>query len=262
MAKLAAAVGEPLFTRHRSGITLTPAGEELLPHAQAVVRGIEGAEGAVSGLRGLEAGTVRIASSTTVASYLLPGVLARLRRAHPALRIEQAVGNTREVVGRLEAGAADVALIEGPAEVLPPGIEREVILRDEIVLVTRPDHPLAGTKSPGPRRPEELEGLEVVWREEGSGTREVAERALRGVRLEAVLELVGSEAVKRAVAEGIGGAFLSRLVVESEVRAGLLAATSVDAEGLVRPLTLMRPPVELLSRAGRAFLEGMRQTRA
>lgn len=253
MNGLARAVGEPLFRRHRLGVTPTPAGKELLPHARAVVRALEGAAVAVAGLRGLEVGAVRVAASTTIASYLLPAVLAEYRRAYPGLKAEQFVGNTAEVVDRLESGGADVALIEGPVDRAPPGVELRVFRRDEIVLVTLPDHPLAGEEL----RPEQLEGSEVVWREEGSGTREVAERALEGVRFENALELVGSEAVKQAVAEGLGVAFLSRLVVEREVRAGFLAATGVCAPGLSRPFTLLQPPHGLLSRAARAFLDAL-----
>ncbi len=255
MRRLSVAVGEPLFVRQRSGMKLTPAGEELLPHARAVVRACEGAQELAAGLRGLETGSVRVAASTTIASYLLPGVLARYRRAHAGLGVEQFVGNTAEVLERLGSGGADVALVEGPVDRLPLGIEWEVVRHDEVCLITLPDHPLAGERC----EPEALDGLAVVWREAGSGTREVTERALEGVRLNRVLELVGSEAIKEAVAEKLGAAFLSRLVVEREVRAGFLAATTINTPGMTRPLSLLRPPKELMSRAARAFLEVLRE---
>lgn len=257
MRRLSAAIGETLFVRQRSGMKLTPAGLALLPHARAVVRAHEGAQALASGLRGLEVGSVRVAASTTIASYLLPGVLARYRRAHAGLGVEQFVGNTAEVLDRLGAGGVDVALVEGPVDRLPLGIEQEVVRHDEVCLITLPDHPLAGDR----REAGELDGLPVVWREVGSGTREVAERALEGVRLRSVLELVGSEAVKEAVAEGLGAAFLSRLVVEKEVRAGFLAATPINAPGLTRPLSLLRPPTELLSRAAGALLDALEKVR-
>lgn len=250
MHHLSRSLGEPLFTRHRLGVNLTPAGLQLLPHAQALLRALEGAGTVARELRSLDSGTVRVAASTTIASYLLPAALARYRRVHPGLSIGQFVGNTREVVARLEAGGADLALVEGPVVTLPQNLERQVLRYDEIALVTLSDHPLAGDRC----EPEELEGLEVVWREKGSGTREVTERALEGVKLTGGFELVGSEAVKEAVAEGLGVAFLSRLAVDREVRAGFLAATGVNARGLSRPLTLLRPPVNILSRASRALL--------
>ncbi len=157
------------------------------------------------------------------------------------------------MIASLEGGEAEVALVEGPVDRAPPGIEQELVRLDEIALITLPNHPLAGRE----REPHELDGLEVVWREEGSGTREVAERALAGVQLATVLELVGSEAVKEAVAEGLGAAFLSRLVVDREVRAGFFAATRINAPGLTRSLTLLRPPRDLVSRAARAFLDAL-----
>lgn len=253
MGRLSRTVGEPLFTRHRHGVVLTSAGLELLPHAHAVARALEGAEELVLRLRGLEVGSVRVAASTTIASYLLPAALARYRRSRPGLEARLFVGNTREVIAHLERGAAEVALIEGPLDRVPPSVEQELVRLDEIALITLPNHPLAGRE----REPHELNGLEVVWREEGSGTREVAKRALANIRLATVLELVGSEAVKEAVAEGLGTAFLSRLVVDREVRAGFLAATKINAPGLTRSLTLLRPPRDLVSRAAWAFLEAL-----
>ncbi|MER3480303.1 MAG: LysR family transcriptional regulator [Meiothermus sp.] len=251
MTKLAERVGEPLFTRHPHGVRLTAAGEALLPHALALKRALEGALEAVEALRGLKTGRLRLAASTTIAHYCVPKALARLRRAHPGLEVELRVGNSQEVLDLLKAGEAELALVEGHLPQLPPGFEAEVLARDRLLLVTPPGHPLAGRRV-GPR---ELTGLEVIWRERGSGTRQVAERALEGVKLKAVLELPGSEAVKQAVRLGLGVAFLSEYVVEAEVQAGLLGVAEVDLPGLERPFTLLRPPQTLLSRAALAFLE-------
>lgn len=251
MAKLAERVGEPLFTRHPHGVRLTAAGEILLPHALALKRALEGAVEALQALEGLKTGRLRLAASTTIAHYCVPKALARLRRAHPSLGIELRVGNSQEVLGLLEAGEAEIGLVEGHLPQLPAGFEAEVLARDRLFLVTPPGHPLAGRRV-GPR---ELAGLEVVWREEGSGTRQVAEAALRGLELKTALELPGSEAVKQAVRLGLGVAFLSGYVVEAEVQAGLLGVAEVDLPGLERPFTLLRPPEALLSRAARAFVE-------
>lgn len=251
MARLAAEVGEPLLIRHPRGVRLTPAGEALLPHALALKRALEGATEALEALKGLKAGRMRLAASTTIAHYLVPQALARLRQVHPSLEVELKVGNSQDVLSYLEAGEAEIALVEGYVPKLPAGFESEVFAQDRLLLVTPPGHPLAGRRV-GPR---ELAGLEVVWREKGSGTRQVAEMALQGLKLKTALELPDSETVKQAVRLGLGVAFLSGYVVEAEVRAGLLGVAEVDFPGLERPLTLLRPPEALLSRAARAFLE-------
>lgn len=59
MNQLSRSLGEPLFTRHRLGVNLTPAGLQLLPHAQALLRALESAGTVASELRGLDTGTVR-----------------------------------------------------------------------------------------------------------------------------------------------------------------------------------------------------------
>lgn len=248
MSRLQREVGERLLVRHRLGVTLTAAGEALLPHANALARAMEGAESAVGELRGIEAGSVRLAASTTIASYLLPGVLARYLGEYPGVETALQTGNTSQVVGALERGEVELAAIEGPVEALPVGVERRVFFRDQVVLVTVPDHPFADR---GSVAPDELAGQEVVWREEGSGTREVAEAALDGVPLVRALDMAGSEGVKEAVLAGVGVAFLSRLVVEREVRAGILAATSVATPKMLRDLTLLSIPEAELSRAAR-----------
>lgn len=248
MSRLQAEVGERLFVRHRLGVTLTAAGEALLPQSNALARALERAESVVGELRGVEAGRVAVAASTTVASYLMPGVLARYREEYPGVGISLRSGNTAQVVGMLEHGGVELAAIEGPVEALPFGVERTVFFRDEVVLVTGPDHGLAGREAV---RPDELTGLDIVRREEGSGTREVAEAALAGVSMNNALDMAGSEGVKEAVLAGVGVAFLSRLAVEREVRAGILSATSIATPEMIRNLTLLSVPEAELSRAAK-----------
>lgn len=256
MAKLAKQVGEPLFLRRPHGIRLTLAGEALLPHALALKRALEGAVEAAEALRG-GVGRLRVAASTTIAHYCLPKALAHLSKTYPGLRVEVWAGNSQGVLARLEAGEAELGLVEGPLDRLPMGLEAEVLAWDRLRLVTPPGHPLAGHRVGA----EALRGLGVVWREAGSGTRQVAEKALAGLGLRTTLELPGSEAVKQAVRQGLGVAFLSEYAVEAEVQAGLLGLAEVDLPGLKRPFTLLRPPKALLSRAAQAFLEAC-QTKA
>lgn len=250
---LGESVGEPLYLRHRHGIRLTPAGEGLLPYAQALVRALEGARAYARELRSVEAGSLRIAASTTVAAYLLPLSLARFRHKHPGVMLQLQSGNTREVIEHLGRGEVELAFIEGPGEA-PVGTHSRSFARDRLVLVGRPDHPLAQR---GQLRLTDLAGQPLIWREAGSGTREVAEQALlrAGVRVEGVLELSGTEAVKEAVLEGLGVAFLSALAVHRSIEAGQLVVLPLKLAGLERNLTLLHPPLEVLSWAARRFLE-------
>ncbi|MGI8748748.1 MAG: LysR substrate-binding domain-containing protein, partial [Deinococcus sp.] len=153
-----------------------------------------------------------------------------------------------DAVGRSEV---EVALIEGAPDELEPGLKGQVFQRDELLLVAAPSHPLAQA-----RGPLKLDGLPLVWRERGSGTREVAERALQaaGIQTPVLLELPGTEAVKEALISGLGAAFLSELRVRRELDAGLLVRLDARLPGLRRELRCVAPPENQLSRAARAFV--------
>jgi len=250
---LTQAVGEPLLTRHRFGVRLTPAGEGLLPHAIAVSRALDGARRYATDLHGLELGVLNIAASSTIAAALLPGVLAQYHARFPGVTLRVQQGNTQDVLALLLAGDCELALIEGSAGTLPADLIRRTFAHDSLRLVVAPSHPLAGA---GPLTPAQLSGLGLVWREPGSGTREVAQTALErtGVQTRSVLTLTGTEAVKEAVITGLGAAFMSELIVRREVAAGVLVSPPLALPGLNRDLAVVSAPTELLSRAVQMFV--------
>lgn len=248
---LASSVGEPLLVRHRLGMRLTPAGEALLPHAQALGRALEGARLFAAELQGLQRGTLRVVASNTLAAHVLPRALAAFHARHPAVTLNIQTANTHGAVRALLAGETDLALIEGPAQPPAEGIRASVIGHDTLRLILPPGHPL--------NRPQlnaaDLQGLPVIWRESGSGTREVAEGVLRqaGITVRPVLELAGTEAIKEAVISGLGAAFVSELSVRRERAAGQLASPALTLPGLNRDLTALTPDVP--SRTARALLD-------
>ena len=249
---LSEAVGETLYRRHRHGVALTPAGEALLPYAQALSRALAGAQHVADEFKALARGKLSVAASMTNAVYLLPRILARFRDVYPDLELELLTRNTREAVGLLRSGEAEVALVEGPLGTLPVGTQQRAVFADELVLIVPPGHALAARQEVST---EDLEGLPMVQREVGSGTREVAQHVLEraGVRPKIVLEATGIEAVKEAVLGGLGAGIISKLAVRREVDAGLLAAFSLGP-AFLRPLTVLHPKLELCSRTTRAFL--------
>lgn len=254
LRKLTDAVGEPLYRRHRHGVRLTAAGKALLPYARSVTNAVDGAQRWSDEQGGLLRGTLRIAASMTVAVYRLPATLARFREVFPALRIALLTRNSADAVTLLGAGEADLAIVEGPVGELPAQVMVARYGVDRLVLVVRPDHPLEADAALPLSR---LEGLEVVRREPGSGSREVVDRALAGagVTVATALEATGLDTVKQAVLAGLGAGFLSESAVRREVETGALRVVPLASEALVRPLTLLHRPPELASRAARELVE-------
>ncbi|ULH17841.1 LysR family transcriptional regulator (plasmid) [Deinococcus sp. KNUC1210] len=249
---LTQAVGEPLLTRHRYGVRLTPAGEGLLPYAMATSRALEGARQYAADLHGLNLGTLTIAASSTIAATILPGVLAAYHARFPNVVLHVQQGNTQDVMDLLLGQKCELALIEGPVSGLPLDLKQQVFRRDTLRLVVAPGHPFAARTS---LSPDALQGVGVIWREPGSGTREVAKRALEraGIQTREVLTLTGTEAVKEAVISGLGAAFLSEASVRRDVDAGRLLCPALELPGLERDLSIVSAEEELLSRAVRVF---------
>ncbi len=218
-------------------IRLTVAGEELLRHADRVLAGVEGLDRAMARMRG-GGGPVRIGASATPSSYLLPYRLAPFVRQHPDVQIRLSVENPGALHELLDSGAIDVAVAMG-AHDLPPwqgDFEIGTLGLDEMRVVLPADDPRAGRDW----SIAELREVPLVLRESESHTRTVLQRAL-GYEPQPVMELASNEAVKRAVAAGVGVGVLSELSVAWEVDAGRLsAATCPDLGGPRRVYSFRR----------------------
>ncbi len=257
LQRLEGAFGEPLFDRGARGVRLTHLGHRLRPHAEALEWVLSGVNELARETSSLGGGVLRIAASTTIALYWLPPLLGDFHRRHPALRVAVRTRNSREAMADLAAGDVDLALVEGPAGSWAhlPGelLQATPVHSDELVVIAPAGHPWARRAK---LRPHDLHGVAFVGREAGSGTRDIVDRVLgeAGVVPDVRLELSEPEAMKLAVAAGMGVAVMSRIAVEEEVAAGRLAALPCDHDGLRRDFTLLHPPPELASQAARAFV--------
>lgn len=246
-------VGEPLYQRHSRGILLTAAGHGLLVHARRLRRELDEASAYRDRLRGLETGSLRIGASSTIASFLLPHLLAGFVARYPGVKVSVSTGNTGEVLRRL--AECDIGFVEGPVKVGgPERIEAKPWRDDEIVLMVRSDHPLARAKRGASLV--RIAAYPMVAREAGSGAREIIEAALKRAQLAPViaLEVAGVEAVKEAVRAGLGVGYASALALQ-HADPGLTAVRIDPPKGLRRVLTVLLPPAEMRSRAAQMFME-------
>jgi DNA-binding transcriptional LysR family regulator len=242
IAALERRIGRPLLERGRSGVRPTAAGRALYPEARAALAALDRARRSVSDADPTSA--LQVAASHTVAGYLLPGWLAGFRAERGTLRIAVEVVNSPGVLAAVREGRAELGFVEGIDSL--DGLESQMLLTDELECVVRPGHRFARRRL---IRPAELLDEPWIAREAASGTRAVAERALRerGIVLVPALEAASTEGLKRAVLGG-GFALLSRLAVEEEVANGSLAAVPVQDLDLRRELRAVRVP----GRAGAA----------
>jgi DNA-binding transcriptional LysR family regulator len=230
-------IGLPLLDRTGRVPRVTEAGAVLFARARELF-GVERlAEEDLRALLGLERGVLRVGASTTVATYFLPPLLARFNQLHPGVTLRVLSANTRDVARRLLEGRLDVALVEGP--VTHERIQVVPWRTDELVVIAPAAHPLVHRRRVVAA---DLRKESFILREPGSGTRVVAESALaaQGVHPDATLQLGSTEAIKQAVAAGLGIAVVSRAAAADQLALGYIAVVQLRGVTFPRQLSELR----------------------
>ncbi|WP_353174566.1 LysR substrate-binding domain-containing protein [Paracandidimonas soli] len=142
---LEAALGTPLLYRLSSGVELTQAGHACLAHAQRVLHEVSQMAGSLSDFAHGLRGQIRIAANTSSLTQFLPEDLAAFMQAQPGVRIDLEEHNSNHIVQLVRDNRADLGIF---ADRTPCNdLESVPYRRDELVLVTHPEHPLAGRKT-------------------------------------------------------------------------------------------------------------------
>jgi len=245
--------GVEMFDRIGRGIALTEAGRLFLTEARAVLDRVASAELALAELSGLQRGSLHLHASQTIVSYWLPQRLVRFRAAHPGIVCQVSMSNTAGVARAVQAGDAELGLVEG--EVEQPDLLQRAVARDRLVII-------AASNADAARRRKltaaHLAGLTWIVREDGSGTRSEFVQAMRRVglapeQLQIGLELPSNEAVRAAVEDGAGAAMVSELVARPGIEAGRLSKLAFPPT--TRAFSVLRHDKRYLSKAARAMLD-------
>jgi DNA-binding transcriptional LysR family regulator len=248
-----------LFNRIGRHIELTDAGQAFLKEARTVLTTVEAAESALIEFSNLKRGVLSVQASQTIANYWLPRHLAAFRSAYPQIEIRARIGNTAQVATAVENRETELGFVE--AAIHSEQLSSTTVARDQIIVVTAPDHQLLDRK---PITPGDLMEVEWVLRERGSGTRSVFEAALmefglkdRALRI--ALELPTNEAVRSATEAGLGAAVISASIAAPSLEAGLLE--QIDYRLPEREFHVLTHRERHPSRAAGAFLEMLTNSR-
>jgi molybdate transport repressor ModE-like protein len=216
---LETAIGEPLFERTPRGMQLTPAGAIVLEQVNRLFALYEEIPAAVDAVRGRVRGEVIVAASSTPGAYLVPELLRQFQILYPEVRPVLQIGDSAEVLEWLLDYRAPLGVI-GEMNIAE-SLQSVEIGSDLLQLVAAAGDALCRVKEV---KPEHLRGRTLLLREQGSSTRAGAQ-SLLGERLkefERVVEVPSTEAIKQAVASGLGVAVLSSWATRLEETAGLL----------------------------------------
>ncbi len=250
LKELASAVGTPLFDTVGRRIQLTSAGHALLQTVGQVVGCWQRFESTLSDMQGLVRGRLKIAAVTT-AEYFVPDLLGPFAKAHPGVDIDLAVENRDRVVERLEKHSDDLAVMMLPPAHLP--LDALPFMANPLVVIAQTDHPRAGKRT----QLAQLKAERWLMREAGSGTRTVALQHFLSKDFEPriAMSLGSNEALKHAVASGLGIGVISRLAFAGNVANHGLTELKVGGFPLQRAWQVAWRKDHPLSAAARTFVQ-------
>lgn len=224
-------LGEPLFLRIGRQVRMTPAAESLVQLGQRVFLDVRETVGTITDRTRELRGTLRLSGGMTVCLYVFPPLLKHLRRVHPQLDVRLTVASAGRSVQEIRGGRVDAGLLTLPVE--GSDLVTVPVLREELLLVTTPTHPLAKRRRVAPR---DLAGLPFILFEMGSGTRKVIDHFFASENLEptVVMDTENVEIIKAMVKTGLGVGIVPYQAVAREVRAGQLFCARLEGHELVR----------------------------
>jgi len=223
-----------LFERLGRKLFITLAGQKLITYARHIVHLSQEAEEAMAGIH--HNGVIRIGASVTVGTCILNDIIVEFNKYSPRTKIIAAVNNTKIIEGMLLLDELDIGLVEG--KIHSQGIISLPFMNDELVLVTGISHPFTQMS-----RVElaDIDHVEFIVREEGSGTRELFESVMAIKCLNWQISGVynNAETIKNFITAGLGISVMSRLAVEKEVQRNELAIVEVDGVTFKRQFSIV-----------------------
>ncbi len=241
-----------LFERQGRVVRLTPAGAALLPYAERLLELAREAQEATREAAGLAARTLRLGAGNTLATYILPDLLARLRWERPDVMVQITVGNTDQLLEAVLDTRVEMALVGSPIE--DDRLAIHPFLEDELVLIAPPDGPWQMQTSITILR---LREETLFMREPGSAL-QAAVQALLGehkVQPAHMITLGNLEAIKRSVEAGLGVAIVPKIAVRREIEDDTLRALSLLEVRDERSFNYVYRRGRMLSPAARVFAE-------
>jgi DNA-binding transcriptional LysR family regulator len=185
-------LGVPLFERLPRGMRPTVYGEAMVRHARTALASLHQAHDEVQELKAGHFGQVTVGAITTPGIMLLPQAIARVKQAHPTLRVSLQIETSDVLMERIAQGAIDILVARLFAQHDKTALRFEALAEEPIVAIVRPGHPLLGVHQPTLR---DLSGWGWIVPPEGSLLRHRFELMFRGQGLEAPTNLIETTAL-------------------------------------------------------------------
>ena len=258
IAELERVLSVLLFDRIGKRLILNDHGRAMLPQALSQLKSAADLE---QSYLSDSPSLLVIGASLTIGNYLLPRLLADYWRSqgivvgdtNPPLQV--VIHNTVEIAAKVANLEVDIGLVEGPCH--RSDIAITPWLKDELLLVASPDHPIIREYNGGLVPFSRMAKANWLLREQGSGTREALENVLLPhlPQLKSHLEFNDNEAIKQSAVRGLGVACLSELIVSDMIEAGRLVEIKTDFVRIPRRFSLLIHHQKKITKGMQRFID-------
>lgn len=245
-------LGRELFSRGPRGVVLTAAGETLLDYTRCILRLMNEAEEALQNLDMVAQGQLALGATPGASVYLLPDWIRTFHKRFPDLSIFLRTDTTQKIADDIIAGKLDLGIVEGELLVEPPLVALG-LQEIKLFVIIGPGHELWDRSQ---LLWSDLVGQPFIIRQQGSQTRAWIDQVMaeHGIALDIIAEFDNPEAIKQAVAAGMGISILAEWGLDPEMMGDRLKALPLGDADLSRELKLLLREQTKIQPAERSFL--------
>jgi DNA-binding transcriptional LysR family regulator len=224
-------LGGRLLHRTGKGVTLTSQGELLLTAANRIHRDIQDVAWQISETQKLQRGSLSLGGGMTVCMYVLPKLLKKFRSLYKEVELRVTSGTSEAILRLVRNHQVDLGLLTLP--VVASDLEVHPVLKEEMVVVTAPRHPLSRERAVEPRS---LGRYPLILFERGSNTRKVLDEFFleQEIPVDVAMETENVEIIKAMVANGLGISIIPYAAIARDMRSGRFGWTRIRGHRLYR----------------------------
>lgn len=249
-------IGTRLLERTNKYVRLNKAGVIVYHHAKEIMSLYTRMQGLVDDLLYEGKGDLSIGASYTFGEYVLPHIIAYLRKEYPLIKPNITIGNTKKVAELILAHQLDVGIVEGDFK--HEELSIEPFSEDHMFVIVSAQHPYAHLQAISLS---ELSQETWIVREVGSGTREATEKMFAEHQFypNDIMEFGSTQIIKESVEAGLGITLLSQWAVKKEDTLGSLKLLKINGTPFIRQFSIVKKDTEFHTKATEVFLNILRE---
>lgn len=231
-------IGTPLFERERHGMVLTDAGKALSVYARRAMLELERARVEIAGASGGVSGLVTLGLLPSTIDILSSPLVEAMAREYPGIRIRLAMGYAGTLLGWLQSGEVDAALLYGAEHV--PDVQARPLLEEALWVIAPKEARLRASR---PVTLPSLSGQSMVLPSAPHGIRTLVQHAcaVSNVELQIAAETNALSVQRRLVLGGHGWTILPPIAVAEDLKAQQLTGAPLTAPEITRTIVLALP---------------------